>query len=180
MAEVGHNSALTPAEEKALFFYHVRKDMATKAKLQELQAQRKQDRKLAQADNIALSRIDFAEKALDAEDKATITQKVNDQLKIMEWLNIIPSYNEDLFADRAPRDEKIEGQGEIAGLAGKDRFSDYAPDSADDKAWKRGYDRGQAIMRDNLEAAMTKSNSRRTNEEPPPSTDGDDPFADAA
>lgn len=177
-AVAGHNSALTADEEKALFFYHVRKDMATKAKIADLQAQRKQDRKLAQADSIALSRIDFCEKALDAEDKTTITQKVHDQLKIMEWLNIIPAYNSDLFADRAPRDEKIEGQGEIAGLAGAERVSGYEAASADDKAWLSGYDRGQAIMRDNLEAAMNKANSKRTNEEP--ATTGGDPFQDAA
>ncbi|MBD8556325.1 hypothetical protein IFT84_17595 [Rhizobium sp. CFBP 8762] len=171
----GHNSGdLTENEEKALFFHHTRKNMATKAKIKALQAEMKQDRKLAQADGIVLSRIDFAEKALAAEDKSTITQKVNDQLKIMEWLHIIPAYNEDLLADRAPREEKIEGQGEIAGLAAVDRVSTYAANSEDDRAWLRGYDRGQAIMRDNLEKALTKKQANRTNEEP--EGDGSDPF----
>lgn len=178
----GHNSgALTENEEKALFFYHVRKDMASKAKLKEIQAQIKADRKLAQADSIALSRIDFAEKALDADDKTTITQRVNDQLKIMEWLNIIPPPSGDLFADRAPKEEKIEGQGEIAGLSageGITRTSPYAPNSPDDQAWLRGWDRGQAIMRDNLEKAMSKKRAKSSKEEPP-APKGTDPFASA-
>jgi hypothetical protein len=178
----GHNSgALTENEEKALFFYHVRRDMASKARLKEIQAQIKADRKLAQADNIALSRIDFAEKALDADDKTTITQKVNDQIKIMEWLNIIPPASKDLFADRAPKEEKIEGQGEIAGMsaeAGVSRTSPYAKGSTDDEAWLRGWDRGQAIMRDDLESAMTKKRAAKSNEEPPAAS-GTDPFATA-
>lgn len=176
MAAIGDNSkVLTEAEEKSLFFFHLRKDMAVKAQIKSLQDKRKEDRKLCQADGFVLSRIDFAEKALDAEDKTTVTEKVNQQLKIMEWLKIIPGYNEDLFADRAPKEEKVEGQGEVAGLAAVERKSPYAPDSPDEKAWIRGYDRGQAIMRDNLETAMTKKNSQRTNEEPPHDSD-DDPF----
>jgi len=180
MATTGHNSnELTADQEKAHFFSHLRKDMATQAKIKTLQDQRKADRKIAQAEDIALSRIDFAQKALNAEDKSTITQRVNDQLKIMEWLHIIPAYNEDLLADRAPREEKVEGQGEIAGLAGIDRVSNYAAASADDKAWLRGYDRGQAIMRDNLEEAMKKKNASSSKEEPSAPA-GEDPFADAA
>jgi hypothetical protein len=178
MAEIGDNSkTLTEDEEKALFFHHLRKDMATKAQIKALQDICKKDRKIAQADGFALSRLDFAEKALDAEDKTTITQKVNDQLKIMEWLHIIPAYNSDLFADRAPKEERIEGQGEIAGLAGVERVSNYSAASEDDKAWLRGYDRGQEIMRQNLEKAMTKKNSQKSKEEP--AADGDDPFADS-
>lgn len=174
-ATVGDNSnKLTEDEEKALFFYHVRNDMALKAKRKEIDAQIKAGRKIAQSDDIVLSRIDFCEKALDAEDKTTITQKVNDQLRIMEWLHIIPAYNNDLFADRAPKEEKIEGQGEIAGLAAKDRVSGYAAASADDKAWLHGYDRGQAIQRDNVETAMKKKRATKSKEEPP--SDGEDPF----
>lgn len=179
-ATIGDNSKiLTDDEEKAHFFWHLRRDMATQAKIKALQDERKKDRKLAQSEDIALSRLDFAEKALAADDKTTIAQRVNDQMKIMGWLNIIPPPSNDLFADRAPKEEKIEGQGEIAGLAageGVERKSPYPPDSEDEKGWLRGWDRGQAIMRDNLESAMTKKNAKRTNEEPP--ADGDDPFAD--
>jgi len=179
----GHNSGdLTDQEEKALFFHHLRKDMATKARIKELQDLRKSDRKLAQADDIALSRLDFAEKALDAEDKTTVPQKVNDQLKIMEWLNIIPPRIGDLFADRAPRDEKIEGHGEIAGLSagpGILRVSPHAPGSPDDQSWLTGWDRGQAIMRDNLEKALTKKRASSSKEEPPAQVGDKDPFASA-
>ena len=176
----GHNSGeLTPDQEKAHFFHHLRKTMAKKAQIKALQGELKADRKIAQSEGIVLSRMDFAERAMGAQDQTTITQQVNDQLKIMEWLHIIPAYNEDLLADRAPREEKIEGQGEIAGLAGADRVSGYASASADDKAWLRGWDRGQAIMRDNLEAALTKKQSASSKEEPAV-TDGEDPFPQAA
>ncbi len=171
----GHNSGeLTADQEKAHFFHHLRRTMSTKAKIKDLQNELKSDRKVAQSEGVVLSRMDFAERALGAQDKSTITQQVNDQLKIMEWLHIIPAYNEDLLADRAPREEKIEGQGEIAGLAGADRVSNYAAASADDKAWLRGYDRGQGIMRDNLGEALKKKKAAATNEEP--AATGDDPF----
>lgn len=173
-SSIGDNSKeLTESEEKALFFHHLRKDMSTKGKIKELQAQQKADRKLCQADGFALSRLDFAQKALGADDKSTITQKVEDQLKIMEWLNIIPAYNNDLFADRAPKEEKIEGQGQIAGLAGVDRVSGYAAGSEEDKTWLRGYDQGVSIM-DHLKSARAKKDSIRSKEAPP--SDSDDPF----
>lgn len=61
--------------------------------------------------------------------------------------------------DRAPAIERIEGEGELAGLAGKDPKSPHDAGSNEDMVWLRGWDRGQAIMRDNLQSAMEKINS---------------------
>lgn len=183
MAETaGHNSKLTEDEEKAHFFNCFRKDVAIKDQIAALQKQKKADRKIYAAEGVASSRLDFCDKALNAEDKTTVTQKVADQMKIMTWLNIIPPPSNDLFADRAPKIERIEGEGEIAGLAageGVERKAPYAPKSDDEAAWLRGWDRGQAIMRDNLKSAMEKKNAQRTNEAPAASGDGD-PFKIAA
>jgi hypothetical protein len=182
MAAIGDNSkVLTDNEEKAHLFGCYRKDAALKAKIAALTKQRKEERKVYTTEGVASSKLDFLDKALNADDKTTVTQKVADQMKIMVWVNLIPPPSTDLFADRAPKIERIEGEGEIAGLAaieGVERKSPYAPGSEDDKAWLRGWDRGQKIMQDDLQSAMTKINSARTKEEPP--TSDKDPFASAA
>lgn len=173
-----HNTDLTEAEEKAHFFHCYRKDVALKVQIAALTKQRKDQRKIYAAEGIAASRLDFCDKALNADDKTTVTQKVSDQMKIMGWLNIIPPPAKDLFADRAPKEERIAGEGEIAGLAaeaGVDRKAPYPPESADEKAWLRGWDRGQAIMRDNLKTAMEKKNADKNKEVPPV----EDPFPDS-
>ncbi len=116
-AASGHNSKLTEAEEKAHFFHCYRKDAALKAQIAALTKQKKEQRKIFAAEGVAAARLDFCDKALNAEDQTTVTQKVADQMKIMTWLNIIPPPSDDLFADRAPKEERIEGEGEIAGLS---------------------------------------------------------------
>lgn len=179
MPTIGDNSkVLTEDEEKAHFFNCYRQDAALKAKIAALSKQKKECRKLYASEGISSSRLDFCDRALTADDKTTVTQKLSDQIKIMGWLNIIPPPSDDLFADRAPKEERIEGEGEIAGLAageGVERKAPYAPNSDEEAAWLRGWDRGQLIMRDNLVSAMKKKNSQRTNEEPPQDSD-DDPF----
>lgn len=158
--DVGHNSReLTEAEEKALFFHHVRKDIAHQAAIKAAQDARKPDRKMAQADGFALSDLDYAIKAMNAEDKVTITDRYGMHGKVLHWLGLLPGYQSDFFADRAPAIERIEKQGELAGLAAGERESGYEKGCEEDLVWLRGYDAGQAIVRDNLESAMTKRNA---------------------
>lgn len=157
---VGHNSNLTEAERKALFFHHLRKRMAHNANLAEVNAAKKADGKLAQADNIVLGDLDYAIKAINADDKATVTDRFLAHGEVLSWLNLTPGFQSDLLRDRAPAIERIEGDGELAGLAGKDPESPYDDGSDEDQAWLRGWHKGQQIMRDNLQSAMEKINAQ--------------------
>lgn len=174
MSEAGHNSTLTENERKSLFFHHLRKRMAHNADIAELNAAKKADGKTAQADGIVLGDLDFAIKSLNADDKATVTDRYFAHGEVLSWLNLVPGFQSDLLRDRAPAIERIEGEGELAGLAGKDAFSPYDNGSDEDKAWLRGWDKGQAIMRDNLQNAMEKINREMDEDE---SADPDFPAA---
>ncbi len=179
-AAVGHNSELTENERKALFFHHLRKRMAHNHRLSEVKAEKKADGKLAQADEIVLGDLDYAIKAIDAEEKATITDRFFSHGEILSWLGLTPGFQADLLRDRAPALERIEKQGELAGLAATERESGYASGSDEDQTWLRGYDNGQQIMRDNLEAAMSKMNHANDEGEVDPEFPDEEPAAVAA
>lgn len=158
----GHNSRdLTDAEEKALFFHHLRKREQHNAEIKAAQAEKKSAGKLAQADGIVLGELDYASRAIGAEDKKTITDQFGAFGKILSWLGLVHGYQSDLFTDRAPALERIERDGQLAGLAARERESGYAEGADEDSAWLRGYDRGQAIVRDNLQSAMEKRNAAK-------------------
>lgn len=181
MTTSGHNSReLTELEEKALFFDCVRKDIAHQAKIKELQDARKADRKIAQSYNIVLADMDYAIRAMNAEDKGTITARHMQQSKINFWLGLTSGYQSDLFIDRAPGLERIEKEGERAGFLAAERVSPYEKGSDEDQAWHRGYDAAQKVMADNLEAAMTKANAAKAEDgdELIQGANADDPFGD--
>lgn len=172
----GHNSELTEAERKALFFHHLRKRMGHNGQLAQVNAAKKADGKLAQADEIVLGDLDYAIKAINADDKATVTDRFVAHGEVLSWLNVIPGFQSDLLRDRAPVIERIEGEGELAGLAGKDPESGYDKGSDEDTAWLKGWDKGQQFMRDNLVSAMEKRNSEADEDHGEP----DFPDAEAA
>lgn len=182
MSKIGDNSReLTELEEKALFFDCVRKDIAHQAKIKELQDARKADRKIAQSYNIVLADMDYAIRAMTAEDKGTITARHLQQSKINFWLGLTSGYQSDIFTDRAPAIERIEKEGERAGFLAEERPGPYAKGSDEAAAWGRGYDRAQAVMRDNLENAMTKINeANAVAEDRDELIEGADPFEMAA
>ncbi|MER8827206.1 hypothetical protein NKH73_14050 [Mesorhizobium sp. M0938] len=176
----GHNSKeLTEAERKALFFHHLRKRMAHNGNVAEANAAKKADGKIAQADEIVLGDLDYAIKALSADDKKTVTDRFVAEGEILAWLGLSTGFQSDMFRDRAPAIEKIERAGELAGLAALDRTSGYGTGSDEDTRWLAGYDKGQATVRDNLEAAMLKRNAAK-DELIKGADDGEDPFAQAA
>jgi hypothetical protein len=144
-AEAGDNIK-AENERKALFFHHARKRIAHDAELEQVKNDRKLDGKTAQADGIELGDIDLPIKAMNAEDKAKISDRYVRHGEILEWLGMIPSFQPDMFRDRMPAVERREKQGELAGLANKPRESGFAKGSEDDQAWLRGFDRGQATF----------------------------------
>ncbi|WOC14995.1 hypothetical protein [Pseudochrobactrum sp. MP213Fo] len=158
-ASTGHNSRLTENDKKALFFHHMRKRMTHIAAAADIAKAKKDDGKNAQADGVVLGDLDFAIKAFNADDKATVTDRYLAHGEVLTWLNLVPGFQTDLLRDRAPAIERIEGEGELAGLAGKDPKSPHDAGSNEDMVWLRGWDRGQKFMRDNLQAAMEKINS---------------------
>lgn len=159
---VGHNSGqLDENERKALFFDHVRKRMSIDAKIKALRTERKEAGAEAQSFGLVLQDMDFAIKAMEADDKTKISDRYLSHGEILGWLGLVAGFQADLLRDRAPAMERIENDGQIAGLAALKRVSGYAPKSDEDQAWKRGHDTGQKIMRENLEAAMTKRNEEK-------------------
>lgn len=176
MSKLGHNTnELTPAERQALFAHHVRKDLEITAQVKVLNEQKKANRKLAQADGFPTSKLEHFSKAFNAEDKQKPIDKWRSERENLIYLGLIPDDSQgDLLADRATKEQSIFAAGQACGLVAGDRVSNYDAGSVDDKTWLSGYSAGQAIMRDNLESAMTKANAARTNESPIP--DGSDPF----
>lgn len=179
----GHNSKeLTENERKSLFFHHLRKRMAHNADIAEANAAKKADGKIAQADEIVLGDLDYAIKAISADDKKTVTDRFVAEGEILSWLGLSSGFQSDMFRDRAPAVEKIERAGELAGLAALDRTSGYATGSDEDTRWLAAYDKGQAVVRDNFEAAMLKKNAAKAasaDEIIKGADNGEDPFEDA-
>lgn len=162
---VGHNSGLLDENErKALFFDYVRKRMAIDAKIKTLRTERKESGAEAQSHGVVLQDMDFAIKAMTTEDKSKISDRYLSHGEILGWLGMVQGFQADLLRDRAPAMERIETEGQIAGLAALKRKSGYAPKSDEDITWERGYAAGQKIMRDNLQAAMTKRNEQKSAE----------------
>ena len=161
----GHNSTLSENEKIALFFHHLRKRQAHNAVIAEANAAKKADAKLAKNDKQDIGQLDFAIKTINSNDKAASADQFFQHGEILTWLNVIPGFQADLLRDLAPAMERIEGEGKLAGLAAKDAVSPYAAGSDEDLVWLRGWDSGQAIMRDNLESAMEKINARMAGED---------------
>lgn len=166
MAGIGHNS-LTDDEQKALLFHHARKEIEITAQIKALQNERSVQRKNAQADGIALDRLDYAIKVLNAEDKKRLVDAEKERLQILKWTKLVPDYQGDLFADRAPVVERITGEGERAGLLGKDGVSPYTTGSEEDKAWLNGWRNGQNILAKNFESARAKLDDNDDDDEDP-------------
>ena len=164
MADTGHNSKITDDERKAIFFSHFRKIQAQKAVVDAANDELKKLRKSAKADQIKLSDMDFAMRAVKLEDDNIIPDEIKSQLEIMQWLGMPVGHQPDLFADRRPGEERAHAEGTAAGLKAGPRESPYGVESAMGQEWLRGYDAAQANMAEDMKSAMEKRNAESQNQ----------------
>lgn len=178
----GHNSELTEAETKALFFDHYNKIAAQLETVKAAQAEYKKLRKTCKADGIVLADMDFALRCAEVDDAKIIPDELRRRTQIATWFNLPLLFQPDLFEDRAPADERIESDGYTAGMKGKDAKSGYGSGSHEDKLWLAGWERGQAEMRESLKSGMEKLNAKRAAKAEPdqskPADKTKDPFPD--
>lgn len=164
MSKIGDNSALTQGEYDALLMHCARKELSHLADLAAIQVKRKVDRKQFQSYGFTLNEVDFLVKAMEAEDKDKVLDKHRRQAHALALLKLTSAQG-DLFEDSRPYLEQVFDQGKVAGLAAKDRVSDFMPGSDEDQSWLRGYDEGQSKARENLRTAMEKINAAADDED---------------
>lgn len=155
MTDKTHNSKLTDDEEKALLFHHVRKEIEIKAKIEELQKERKLQRKKAQADGIKSSKLDKTVKIISSHDKQTIIDDVLGDCKLLYFFGLA-NYQDDLFAVKLTGLEHITKEGELAGWLGENGKSPYLAGSEEDSAWFTGWQNGQATLAEKFLTAREK------------------------
>ena len=172
MTEQRINSELTDGERKALAFHHLRATMAKKAVLDAAREGYKTARKQAKADGMVLADLDFMIRCSEIEDEGIVTDEIKRKTEIASWFNLPVLFQPDLFADRMDAQERITGEGEIAGLAGKNGESPYEKASQEDGWWLAGWRKGQDAMLKDFASAMEKKGNPIGDGDPFPETTG--------
>ena len=156
-ASFGDNSkALTPAEAKALFFHHYNQINVQHEKVLAEQASEKKLRKVAKADGIVLSDVDFAMRCAKVDDPGIVPAQILRQIEIARWFALPIGQQADFDFNREPATDRAKREGAAAGAAAKDRAPPYAVDSRQGQVWLKEYDAAQAQARADLLAAMEK------------------------
>ena len=138
----GHNSDQDEAARKANFFLHLNTIETIKGKLDEVRGQYNECRKLAKADGIKLSDMDFALRALTIEDDTIVAEDLRRQMEIARWLKLPVGYQVNFAeADRRDGAEKAFAAGEFAGMRRQDR-NDHGYKGDLEQEWLKGYDAG--------------------------------------
>lgn len=176
---IPNTTELTEQERQALWGHHIRRQLATRRKLDEIKAEAKKNTADAKNDGFSKAELDDFLDLMTTDDPQKKVEKFNMMKRNRIRLGLIQDDRKgDLLADRVTNQEMIYAAGVEAGLAALDRVSKYSGGSDEDRAFLDGYDEGQRIARDNLQAAMEKKNRERTKEEPAADPETGDPFAD--
>lgn len=134
---------------------------SAKARVTELNNDRKKAIGLAKSRGHKAETIGFAIAAQTAKDPKAFVDKYVHNGEVLEWCGLFPGFQPDLFADRAPQDERLQKAGELAGLTSRERSSGYAPGSQEDQAWLAAYDAAAKerteFLAEALEAAAAPS-----------------------
>lgn len=178
--EIGHNSELTPAERKALFFDHYRPIAAQLEIVREAQAEYKRLRKLAKADKIALWEIDYALKCAEVEDENILPDRLKREAEIAAWFALPVDFQPDMFGsfDREPGVDLARRLGRKAGASGEGA-NPYDENSEMGRAWAEEWSKEQKIAREALQSAMEKRNAAKDELIKGSDEDDADPFEDA-
>lgn len=182
MAEAGHNSGTTEADQRAARrMIFVEKLLSIQAKMEPLLKERKQVRAEAKGE-FKLSEIDAAIRLATMEDQSIFVDEIKELIAIAQAFNALPPGEQgSLFPDRRDADEKAFDDGKTAGINGK---SAEVPYGFKPEKWVEGWHAGQAIRRDELQRDMEARNAASSNEpgsqEHIAGHDADDPFAEAA
>lgn len=176
----GHNSGeLTPNERAALRMHHVRKLLEIADQLKPILEERKSARATAKADGFKLSEIDAAIRLATMEDQSIFVAEIHELIAIAQAFNALPPGEQgNLFPDRRPKDEQAFEEGRQAGLAGKNCDPPHSMETELGQRWIAGWHEGQRIMREDLEAAMTKRNAAAAKDELIKGSGDEDPFED--
>ncbi|OIN06113.1 hypothetical protein BFS86_19610 [Shewanella algae] len=173
MAEVGHNSELTPEQRKALMMDHYRNIGEAKEKLEEARKEYNKRRKLAKAEKIKLADIDFMFRCADIEDGQIIIDTLKQQAEIASWFALPVDFQPDMFGnfEREPGEDLARRQGKAAGATGigSNPYDEHSPMG---RAWAEEWSKEQEIARESLKIVMEKRNAAADND------DGDPDFSD--
>lgn len=153
----GHNSGdLSPAEHKALYMHHFREIEAQTAVVARENEERKRLRKLAKADGIPLSDIDFGLRCATIEDQQIIADQMIRESQIAQFFSLPVGVQSSMDFEAEPINDRARREGENAGYQGRDRVAPYDETSRPGQAWLKAYDKGKAAYEGLKESALQK------------------------
>jgi hypothetical protein len=141
----GHNSSLTDDERRALTLHHKRQYEAAEAVVERAKAERKAVADLAKSELGKGAVGDIKDMIVYADhDKARAM--LERTTRLAKWMGMPVGFQVDLFADRAPVEEKWAQEGFTAGLAGDTCQPPVTMPPSGAQIWISQWHRGQAIL----------------------------------
>ncbi|MDX0254278.1 hypothetical protein GOC32_04660 [Sinorhizobium meliloti] len=162
-ATIGDNSKdLTPAEQKALFMHHFGEILKQTDICKAENAKRLALRKQAKADGIVLADIDFGLRCAQIEDPQIIINEQQRRAQIGQYFALPIGAQTEFDFDREPAVDRARREGERAAYeAASPNTNPYDENSAQGRAWAKGWKEAQAEMAANLQSAMEKKQADR-------------------
>lgn len=162
-ATIGDNSKdLTPAEQKALYMHHFGAILKQTEICKAENAERLKLRKQAKADGIVLADIDFGLRCAQIEDPSIIVNEQKRRAEIGGYFALPIGAQSEFDFDRERAVDRAWREGERAGYEAVNADTNpYDENSAQGRAWAKGWKEAQAEMAANLQSAMEKKQADR-------------------